>query len=156
MENKSQLAQRAHEVLLDGKWIANTNFKDQIAKLDWKLATGKIGPHNTIAQLVFHIDYYLGGINEVFEGRPLTIRDADSFDAPDIKNQEDWKARVNQFLINAKKFIQHVERLSEEDLNQTFVVEKYGDYRRNIEGAIEHAYYHLGQISLIKKLIQEK
>lgn len=28
-----------------------------------------------------------------------------------------------------------------------------GSYLRNIEGVIEHSYYHLGQISLIKKMI---
>ena len=38
-------------------------------------------------------------------------------------------------------------------LEEIFVDEKYGTYRRNIEGIIEHSYYHLGQISLIKKMI---
>jgi hypothetical protein len=38
-------------------------------------------------------------------------------------------------------------------LDQPFVDEKYGSYLRNIEGVIEHSYYHLGQISLIRKMI---
>jgi hypothetical protein len=38
-------------------------------------------------------------------------------------------------------------------LNQSFVKEEYGSYSRNIEAQIEHSYYHLGQISLLKKLI---
>jgi len=40
-------------------------------------------------------------------------------------------------------------------LDSVFVDEKYGTYLRNIEGVIEHCYYHLGQISLIKKLVSE-
>ena len=43
--------------------------------------------------------------------------------------------------------------MPEEELSQGFVDEKYGTYSRNIDGMIEHSYYHLGQIVLIKKLI---
>ena len=42
-----------------------------------------------------------------------------------------------------------------EKLENNFVDKKYGSYRRNIEGMIEHSYYHLGQISLIRKMILE-
>ena len=41
-------------------------------------------------------------------------------------------------------------------LEEPFVDEKYGTYLRNIEAVIEHSYYHLGQISLIRKLITGK
>lgn len=37
--------------------------------------------------------------------------------------------------------------------SQPFVKQEYGTYLRNIEAQIEHSYYHLGQISLIKKMI---
>ena len=82
MENATQLAARVREVLLDGKWIANTNYQDQIAPLNWEQATRTIGPHNSIALLTFHINYYLAGIMQVFEGGELTIRDKFSFEMP--------------------------------------------------------------------------
>ena len=56
---------------------------------------------------------------------------------------------------NAEKFANQVELMSDEKLEEIFVDEKYGNYRRNIEGVIEHSYYHLGQISLIKKMMKE-
>jgi len=43
--------------------------------------------------------------------------------------------------------------MPDKKLNEIFVNEKYGTYLRNIEAVIEHSYYHLGQIVLIKKLI---
>lgn len=56
MNNAStQIASRFREVILDGHWIANTNFKDQISALDWQQANTKIGDLNTIALLTFHI-----------------------------------------------------------------------------------------------------
>ncbi len=33
--------------------------------------------------------------------------------------------------------------------------EEYGSYALNIEAQIEHSYYHLGQISLIKKILSK-
>jgi len=51
------------------------------------------------------------------------------------------------------KLAELIEKMPEEQLNEDFVDEKYGDYLRNIEGMIEHSYYHLGQIALIRKII---
>jgi uncharacterized damage-inducible protein DinB len=155
METSHQLANRFREVILNGKWIANTNLKDQLGDVHLKQATRKIGSLNTIAALTFHINYYIAGILNVFEGGNLEIRDKYSFDLPPIRSAEDWDRLRNELWSNAEKFAGHVERMSDEKLNATFVDEKYGTYRRNIEGMIEHSYYHLGQISLIKKMIRE-
>ncbi len=155
MENSNRLANRFKEVLLNGKWIANTNYKDQLLTVTWKQATKKIGSLNTIALLTFHINYYLKGILNVFEGGLLEIRDKYSFDAPKISSVEDWNRLLDDMWSNAEKFADHVELMSEEKLEDYFVKEEYGSYRRSIEGVIEHSYYHLGQISLIKKMIEE-
>lgn len=155
MEHSTKLANRLREVLLNGKWIANTNYKDQLSDLTWKQATNKIGSLNTIAALTFHINYYLAGVLNVLEGGALEIRDKYSFDAPPIRSKEDWENLLNQLSNNAEKFAKEVEAFSNEQLEAGFVNEKYGTYRRNIEGLIEHSYYHLGQISLIKKMILE-
>ena len=59
MKNSEFIATRLKEVLLDGKWIANTNFKEQIESVTWQEATQKVENLNTIALLTFHINYYL-------------------------------------------------------------------------------------------------
>jgi len=155
MDRRIFLADRLDEVLLNGFWIANTNFKAQIESLTWKEATHKIGTVNTIASLTFHVNYYLAGIINVFKGGDLEIRDKFSFDLPPIQSEEDWKLLINDFLQNALIFVKEVKNLSEGKLDEPFVDEKYGTYLRNIEGVIEHSYYHLGQIVLIKKMIFE-
>lgn len=153
MENAKQLAQRLREVLLDGKWIANTNYRDQLSQVDWQQATQKVGSLNTIAALTYHINYYLAGLLNVFEGGDLEIRDKYSFDLPPIQSEADWERLCAGFLANAEKFAGHVARMSDEQLEAPFVKEQYGNYRRNIEGVIEHSYYHLGQISLLRKMV---
>ncbi|MEO1715078.1 MAG: DinB family protein [Bacteroidota bacterium] len=153
MENATQLSRRFRDVFLDGKWIANTNYQELLADLNYQQATTKIGALNSIALLTFHIDYYLGGVLQVLQGGELTIRDKFSFECPPIESEADWHQLRKGLLDHAETFAQIIETLTEEQLSQPFVREEYGNYWRNIEGMIEHGYYHLGQISLLKKLV---
>ena len=150
-----QLSVRFREVLLNGTWIANTNFKDQLQQTDVAIATFQVGNLNTIAALTFHVNYYIKGVLEVLQGGELTIRDRFSFDAPDIHHQADWVARKDELYRNAERFARALEQLSETRLEQPFVKEAYGTYRRNVEAMIEHCYYHLGQVVMLRKWIIE-
>lgn len=157
MNQSLQLANRFREVILTGTWIANTNFKDQLADLDWQIALSKVDSLNTIADLAQHIHYYISGILNVFNGGALDIKDQFSFNFPAIESQEQWNLFLNRFWNDSEQFALKVKSMSDEKLNSVFVDEKYGSYRRNIEAMIEHSYYHLGQIVLIKKmLLQDK
>lgn len=156
MKRSEFISNRLREVFLNGHWIANTNFKEQIQIVTWKQATFQVGSLNSIALLCYHINYYLGGLINVFENGTLEIRDKYSFDMPPIKNEDDWQNLINSFLSNAEKFAMYVEQMPEPQFDEVFVDEKYGTYLRNLEGIIEHSYYHLGQISMLKKLNLEK
>lgn len=105
--------------------------------------------------MTFHVNYYIKGLLNVIEGGNLEIKDKFSFDMPEITSETDWLNLVDEFVINAEKFIDHVEKMDDNLLTQPFVKEEYGSYLRNIEAQIEHSYYHLGQVSLIKKLISQ-
>jgi hypothetical protein len=153
METSLSLAIRIREVLLNGKWIANTNFKEHIVGLTWELAIKKVNNLNSIAMLTFHINYYVEGVLHVLQGGDLTIKDQYSFDIPKIASEADWQNMIDVFLRNAENLAKEVENLDEKVLISTFVQEKYGTYIRNIEAVIEHSYYHLGQVSLIKKMV---
>ena len=155
MKRNKTLADRLREVLLDGYWIANTNYKKQIQSITWEEATQKIGTLNTIAALTFHINYYLAGLLNAFEKGKLEISDKYSFDLPPIQSASEWDQMVTEFLTNAEKFVATVAQMDDTLLDEPFIDEKYGTFLRNIEGVIEHSYYHLGQVSLINKMIQE-
>ncbi|MEO8855012.1 MAG: DUF1572 domain-containing protein [Ginsengibacter sp.] len=155
MTRNLTIANRLREVFLDGRWIANTNFKEQILSVNREQATQKIFNLNTIAALTYHINYYLAGLLNAFENGRLEISDKYSFGVPEIKSEADWEKLVTDFLTNSKKFADKVEQMDDYIFDQPFVDEKYGSYLRNIEGVIEHSYYHLGQISLIKKMIMQ-
>ncbi len=157
MKSAYEIAKRFREVILNGTWVANTNYKHQLTDLNWEIAITKFNSLNTIAVLAQHIHYYINGVKNVFKGGSLDIKDKYSFDFLPIQSQNEWEIFLTKFWNDAEEFASLIELMSEEKLKEVFVDEKYGTYQRNIDGIIEHSYYHLGQIVLIKKnLLTEK
>lgn len=108
---------------------------------------------NSISVLAQHVHYYVNGIKNVFKGGNLEIRDRHSFEFPAIESQSQWNAFLSKFWNDSENLAELIGKLPDEKLNQSFVDDKYGTYLRNIDGMIEHGYYHLGQIVLTKKLL---
>ena len=61
---------------------------------------------------------------------------------------------MNTFCRESEEFIELVEKMPDKKILSDFVDKQYGTYYRNIDAMIEHTYYHLGQIILIKKRIK--
>ncbi len=146
------LAIRLREVFIDGKWIANTNVKHEIQSASWQESIKVVHGFNSIAALTYHLTYYLKGLNSAYETGKLDINDKFSFDLPDIKCEQDWEKLKEEFLLQAELFSDKIEAMDDAFLEDDFIDKKYGTNLRNIEGVIEHSYYHLGQMVLIKKL----
>lgn len=149
------ISKQSAELHLDGTWIS-TNYKKELSEIDWKQATTQVSTLNTIAALTYHINYYLEGVNNVFSGGTLDIRDKYSFDLPPIESQQQWLDLQNKLYESAQQFANHIAAFSEAGLQEGFAGGKYGTNYRNITGVIEHGYYHLGQIVIIKKLLKEE
>lgn len=150
-----QIAKQFKDVYFGGNWTA-VNVKDTLADINWKQATTKIYNLNTIATLVFHINYYVKPVLKVLHGEALNASDKFSFDLSPINSAGDWQKLVNQVLTDAEMFALEIEKLDEKKLFEDFAAPQYGNYYRNLHGIIEHTHYHLGQISLIKKILNGK
>jgi hypothetical protein len=153
MSRAQVIAKRFREVILNGTWIADTNFKDQLSGLKWEVAIIKHESLNSIALLAQHIHYYINGLTNVFKGGVLDIKDKYSFDFKPIDSQHEWESFLEIFWNDAEEFARCIEQMSESKLDDIFIDPKYGTFQRNIDGMIEHCYYHLGQVVLINKLI---
>ncbi|MEZ4857760.1 MAG: DUF1572 domain-containing protein [Flavobacteriaceae bacterium] len=149
------LAHRFREVILNGKWVANTNLKAQLETVTFDKAEIKIGSLNTMAILAQHIHYYVVGVKQVLEGGTLNIKDVYSFSFSPIESKDQWETFLNNLWNDAEAFATLVEQVPDSQLSSPFVDIKYGTYLRNIEGMIEHCYYHLGQIVLLNKMLSK-
>lgn len=154
MNSVESIAFRLKEVYLDGKWVAFTQIKSELDFLTYPRAIQRIETLHTPAELIFHLNYYLKGLLEAWETGELLIRDQFSFDVPPIHSEAQWESLKSEIMANANRFINRVEELNEDQLETDFFDSKYGQWRRNLEGVIEHSYYHLGQLVLIRKMIE--
>ena len=84
----------------------------------------------------------------------MEIRDRFSFDFEPITSQKQWEDFLNTFWKDTEELVLLIKALPQEDLSKPFVDKKYGSYKRNIDAMIEHSYYHLGQVVLVKKGLQ--
>ena len=125
MNLTEQIAKQLRGVYFGGNWTS-VNLKETLADVTWRQAIIKVYTFNTIAVLVYHMNYYVSAVLEVLQGESLNAHDKYSFDHSPVLSRED---------------------------RETFSDEKYGNYYRNIHGIIEHMHYHLGQIVLIKKIL---
>ena len=152
MKTAHHLASHFKEVFY-GPNMTGSNLYQQLEGITWQQATTQLYDLNTIAVLVYHIGYYVGGVLEVLKGGELTIRDKYSFDCPVINSEESWQSLLEKTWREVDEFTELLGKLSEEQMQKSFVDEKYGSYHRNIMGIIEHTHYHLGQIAMIKKIV---
>jgi uncharacterized damage-inducible protein DinB len=155
MEHNRELAKRFIDVISNNSWVANNSFKNQLTDLPLEVVLFKYPSLHSIATLAQHVHYYIAGILNVLNGGNLEIKDAFSFDFNPINTEEDWQNILSVFWADAEEFALKVAALPEEKLSDIFVKEEYGTYHFNINTLIEHSYYHLGQIVLLKKLISQ-
>jgi hypothetical protein len=153
MNPSHQLADHIRQAYFGGNWTASC-LKKHLDGTMLQEVTDKVDSLNSIAALAYHIDYYLQAIMRVINGKPLDAHDKFSFDHPPFATQADWNDFLRKMWEDAEQFAERISSLSEEQLASTFVENKYGTYFRNIIGFLEHTHYHLGQIVVIKKLIE--
>lgn len=154
MNVSAQLAKHFREVFFGGNWTCS-NLKDNLADVTWQQATTQVHDINTIATLAYHMGYYVSAVLKVLQGEPLIAKDAESFSHPPISSEADWDSMLAKLWADAEAFAKLLEQLPEHKLWENFTDEKYGIYYRNIHGIVEHTHYHLGQIAVVKKILQQ-
>jgi hypothetical protein len=154
MKLTTEIARQLREVHFGGNWTF-VNLKETLSNVTWEQATAKVHNFNTIAALVYHMNYYVSLVTKVLQGGPLDGKDKYSWETPPIQSQEEWDQLVNKTFTDAENFARQIEQTPEDLLGETFHDTQYGNYYRNLHGIIEHCHYHLGQITLIKKLIAQ-
>lgn len=153
MNPSPYVSEHFHQVLFGGNWTW-TNLEELLSDVSYEEANHQIGKLNTILGLVHHISYYFGVQLKVLQGGPLKGSDKESWSAQDINSEERWELYVKETLNTGLELTKAIEAIPEEKWESYFSDEKYGSYYRNFHGMIEHTHYHLGQISLIKKMIR--
>jgi hypothetical protein len=154
MNLSEQMAKHLRDVHSGGNWTVS-NMKEILSDITWQQAVTRMQSFNTIATLVYHMNYFVAVALKVLQGHPLAGEDSESFDHPPINSGHDWQQLLDKTFADAEIFARLIEELPVEKLSEDFTGNKYGTYYRNIAGITEHIHYHMGQVVILKKLLDQ-
>lgn len=110
---------------------------------------------NSIASLIYHMMAYNKAICRRLNGEEPQIGEANGFDMPALHNEQDWQQLLFDAFTSARALADAIGDFPEKKLFDEKPPGK-GTYYKKIHGVIEHNYYHLGQIRILKGLIRSK
>src|SRR5213075_1829939 len=103
MNSTAQIAKHFRAVHFGGNWTS-VNLKDVLTNITWQQATTPVYSCNTIATLVFHMNYYVSAVLKVLQGEPLNAHDKYSFDHTPVQSREDWQKLLDKTWTDAENF----------------------------------------------------
>lgn len=145
------IAQHFYEVNYSNNWT-DASVKDILHGITYEQAIKKTGSANTIALLLFHMDFYNMVVYDRIVGTTKHFEHEESLKEPNISSEADWQQLQQQYFNNVNKIHKAILEFDESCL---FEQKTNNTPYKNLHGLVEHIHYHLGQISLLKKLTTE-
>ena len=139
------------EVLQHGDcWIGN-NFKEVLNGVDSVKAITRLNDDsNSIWMLVAHITYWRTLVVNRLTGSDNPPPFAD-FYLPNEANEESWRQTLHDFEAAYHLLRNAIHHFNEENLDNQSPKKDQTNYEMMI-GCLQHDAYHLGQLTLLKKL----
>ncbi|HEY7406176.1 MAG TPA: DinB family protein [Candidatus Angelobacter sp.] len=111
---------------------------------------------HTIWELVVHVEAWVKFCQGAIEGVPIpawaTMAKEQDWPVVGDTSEAAWKQAVTSFLATHLKLVEMIEGFSDDRLDATVPGRSYNFYHL-LQGMIQHAVYHGGQIALLKKTL---
>jgi uncharacterized damage-inducible protein DinB len=157
MTEGEQIIQRLKESF-DGEPWYGTSLTGVLAAIPFRHVTIKCEPsQNNIARLVTHmLNWREFAIKKLQGDGRFDIELNSNADWPEsgIKNESEWNSLCQRLTESQETIIFLLSKIDETGLSKQ-VPGKLYDFRFLIEGLIQHDIYHLGQIALIDRLLNQ-
>lgn len=157
MTNIEQLTKAFSDFYNGIPWYGK-NFNEIIADITPNEALAVAGNKQSITRLLCHMNKWRRAVVIRLQGDlDFKVSDSDADNWPPINtlNKEVWENAKKEFGELQEIIIEELGKRDDEFLDKVFIPEKSRfDYRYLIMGVIQHDIYHLGQISLMKKLLR--
>lgn len=147
------IARHISEVFEGNNWT-EVDIKQTLSDVTWEEATTITAASvNTIAALLFHLDFYNGVIMSRLNGINPVIDEHNGMNVPPIENERQWKQLQQKAFDSTARLAAVVEDFPEERL-QELTQRGLHTYYKTLHGIAEHSHYHLGQMVLLKNLVR--
>src|ERR671920_2146970 len=102
MSLTEQIAKQLRDVHFGGNWVASS-LKEHLADVTWEKATTSVYSLNSIAKLVFHMNYYLNAVLGMLETNELNAKHKYSLDVTPVESEEDWQQMLDKTWSDAER-----------------------------------------------------
>ena len=152
MKLTETLSQNILNVFEGNNWT-DVAITDVLSDISYsQAATVTAASKNSIAALAHHLLYWNKIIMQRMLGENPFVPDSNGFDVGKLATEEDWHklvADLHQSFIDLSNAIRNFPENRLKDLTKS----GKSTIESNIYGIIEHAYYHLGQMMILKNLL---
>jgi hypothetical protein len=142
------IALHFYEVNYGNNWT-DACVKDALKDVSWEIASKQTGNANTIALLLYHMNFYNMVVYDRLVGIKRHFEHEESLQS-NIHNETDWQKMQQSYFENIDKIHKAILAFDESLL---FEKKTSNTPYKNLHGLVEHIHYHLGQINLLKKII---
>jgi hypothetical protein len=99
--------------------------------------------------------YWNGIILQRLKGETPVIPLENGFDVPFLNSKEEWGSLIEKTKQSFMVLSEAVHDFPEDRLMDNYAPSIPSTFYRNIQGCVEHAHYHLGQIVILKNLVTQ-
>jgi hypothetical protein len=153
MQLTEAIAQHVLEVHEGNNWT-EVAIVPTLQDVTWREATTLTpASPNTIASLLHHLTFWNRVMARRAQGLGTEIGPANGFDVPAIQNEGDWQGLQVDNRQSAQELAAAIRSFDEARLPVP-ILPTYSSAYKNLQGAVEHLHYHLGQLVLLKNLVR--
>ncbi|RYE23733.1 MAG: DinB family protein [Sphingobacteriaceae bacterium] len=113
------------------------------------------GSPNTIAALLHHLTYWNRVMVSRLNGTVVNVPEANGYDVPVLSAEQDWEDIKVDNLRSARELASAILSFQKQDLSKP-ILPGYPSAYKSLQGSVEHIHYHLGQIVILKHLVEGK
>ncbi len=114
-----------------------------------------LGSPNTIAALVRHLVFWNRVMVRRTQGHATQLPATNGFEGPDLHSEAEWQALLAELWQSGHELAAAIRRVPAEQLAEP-ILPAYSSTYKNLQGAVEHIHYHLGQLVILKKLVRSQ
>jgi uncharacterized damage-inducible protein DinB len=151
-----RLAEEMKEAYEGNPWFGR-NAKQLLAEVDEAMAFEKLASQHSIVELVWHmVTWKAFAINRLRKdtSKPLQAFEAEDWRNLDHNDKSLWPQGLQLLRQTHNELVEVVQQQKDEILVEK-VAERDYTYRKLLNGVLQHDIYHLGQIALLKKVLEK-
>lgn len=153
MTQQAQLQKLLDDLYNGSPWI-DVNFTDTLNEITAKEAATKPFPHfNSIWEIVNHVISWRETLLKRIQGEEIESPEDNYFSYIPDRTESAWEKTKEHFKASQQQWTKALKKMKKKDLDEMDIAGKYSVFDL-VNGIIQHDAYHLGQIRLLRKMVQ--